>query len=430
MAYTTATFKCMECNKTHSTYPRINQCAKCGMDLCNACYRKRLHLCIWCYQHVPKQYLWMDKYAVISLIIAPIIVLFLPAPMPIVVFIGKNSAIFGFIALYIFLGLIFGGILRANVQKRMVKAIPSDVIDREFEASKLSARKAMAPAQQSSVIPASPMLAPVNVQSSMDTTYVVPATTGVQHEVVTRNAVVHEPSLIFSIDQPSDEGVKSSNDDEFIAGQSSGPSSNVQDISDQQETSSNKEAIDWIEAQLISDIKDEGNIEAQAQSGSKGYPESPAVEIPFVPSESGINQEEGVRFEPGSPEKSPSNTPMANGPIANNAQSRQEVTPELELGLETLNFIQDKAPAEPVIEPPLEDHVNSQNVSQAETTIVHKTLVEPNTEQSSLGNDTSTVPQDLLNGMIVTTCPNCQGRFYGTPGIANICSVCGFTVDM
>ena len=76
-------FTCPQCKKdvTTSSYP--NQCKKCSIELCDTCYEKKYHICAWCLDEVDDDVLWKKKIAKYLILLVPIIVLLLPAPMPI-----------------------------------------------------------------------------------------------------------------------------------------------------------------------------------------------------------------------------------------------------------------------------------------------------------------------------------------------------------
>nr|MDO8111418.1 hypothetical protein [Candidatus Sigynarchaeota archaeon] len=157
MSYSTyTTYQCMECNASITYFSAVRKCRKCGMDLCLKCSKKRYGLCIWCYQHVPAQYLRIKKIATIGMILALAIPFFLPAPMPLVLLIPSNPVLIGYLILFLLVGLIIMGSMRASAAKKMISAIPASAEADDLRAAGTAASTTSTKPQLDFVTPVEP----------------------------------------------------------------------------------------------------------------------------------------------------------------------------------------------------------------------------------------------------------------------------------
>ena len=76
-------FTCPQCKKDVSIYSEPKKCKKCSIELCESCYKKNNHICIWCLDNVDDEILWKKKISKYLMLIVPLIIFLLPAPIPI-----------------------------------------------------------------------------------------------------------------------------------------------------------------------------------------------------------------------------------------------------------------------------------------------------------------------------------------------------------
>ena len=125
-------YTCPECKATESSNKKPKTCVKCGIELCKTCARKHHHFCIWCYNEIANEYLWKHKFTTFFLAFLPILVLFLPAPLPMIILLFTSFRMELLIIMFIYLGMVvpFCIILRVFYKKKMKESIIST--DRKF----------------------------------------------------------------------------------------------------------------------------------------------------------------------------------------------------------------------------------------------------------------------------------------------------------
>ncbi len=126
----------MECDAAISKYRVPMKCKHCSMNLCDTCYAKHGGLCAWCYRHVPAKYFFMDKFFKMFLGLAPVLLLFLPAPMPMVFLFLTNPAMIGYYFLYLFIALVVLGICKKNATSNLAKRVPPGTENLDLEDEK------------------------------------------------------------------------------------------------------------------------------------------------------------------------------------------------------------------------------------------------------------------------------------------------------
>ena len=76
-------YKCDECHHSVNNSKHHRTCAHCSINLCNGCFKKRrVNLCLWCYNRNPDKYIWRLKFTRILMIVIPILILLIPIPVP------------------------------------------------------------------------------------------------------------------------------------------------------------------------------------------------------------------------------------------------------------------------------------------------------------------------------------------------------------
>jgi hypothetical protein len=117
----------MECNKTINSSTIVKKCRKCGMDLCESCYKKHGSVCIWCLEAAADTPLWLIRIAKILMLLSPLFGFLVPAPVPIVLLLQTNEAnwLWGFVYTGVFLmvfGILLGSAKTAALKSIVVKA--------------------------------------------------------------------------------------------------------------------------------------------------------------------------------------------------------------------------------------------------------------------------------------------------------------------
>lgn len=125
----------MECGKTIRQKAAVKKCKKCTMDLCFSCSSKHGGLCIWCLDEIPDRLLWQKKFTFL-LFLGPLLFLFLPAPVPIVAFLGRNLNLWWVLLAYGGLFTILFFIARAHLRKKIMNSIPERELGNGYEKSK------------------------------------------------------------------------------------------------------------------------------------------------------------------------------------------------------------------------------------------------------------------------------------------------------
>jgi hypothetical protein len=439
-SYAVSSYNCMECNHTIHAASYVKKCRKCSMDLCGSCFTKHGGVCAWCFEAAADTPLWLIRIAKILLIFSPLFGFLVPAPMPIMLLLITNPYNWLWGLMYTGLFLMGFGIVIGSAKAAAIKSIvlsPSSLksppVARD-EPLHLQAPRLNPPIVTSSA--AEQIYDPSHGIQALNQPLPQYDKTSWQGDASGRDFGIPSTFEHARVASSQDEAphvlvgtqaslVVEANDKRSESGQFP-PVQNV--------ASNNEAAIDWIEEQLLQDIAPEGEEIFKAQT-KKDVPSESSMASTLEDPFQGISP--STQDRPGSATILKAGSPLENA--ASTFQSEQELktpvsgenmknenppenefsiedtTPQHGPGLEAQGVEQEYVPAEPLIEPLLEDQAISKNISQAEPAI---------------DKDTSTMPRNLLNGMIVATCPNCQGRFQGTPGIANICPLCGFTVDL
>ena len=119
-------YKCPECETEIKKSIKLNLCVKCGIELCENCYKNHKKVCIWCYDKISDEYLWKLKIVNLLFIFLPIIVLLIPTPTPFIILMITSFNINTLLLLVIYVGvsLAFCFVLRIIYTKRMIKSIP------------------------------------------------------------------------------------------------------------------------------------------------------------------------------------------------------------------------------------------------------------------------------------------------------------------
>nr|MDO8114164.1 hypothetical protein [Candidatus Sigynarchaeota archaeon] len=450
MSYTSLIYKCMECNTTSYDDAFIKKCAKCSMDICVTCYKKHDHLCIWCFQHVPKEYLWMKRLAILAFIIAPIAVLMLPAPAPLVMLLQRSAGLVGFVILYIFLAWLILGIFQSIVIKRMAKAIPDDAEARDIEAAK-QALASTAPSNAPERIPAT------NAGEDQ------PALPSAEPTLVPSPPASQE---LWTVDRPSSTNASASStrvspELEAIQGI---PAVQVQDalavqvqglpVPDPLSTSKpnrakplaepgmeaskkQQESIDWIEANLMKEINTDSEVSKPDSSEKQGQtPDENQVQArveslqPSADAESRqpLHQEVFQDSDSSSTDKSVS-LPTAKAEVDHGQEDELLVLDQIMVYPEEIKDsqpqeIHDQGIAFPTPQP-------SQPISDQGVTPVMVPTSPP------VSNDQDkpefTIPRFIQAGSNTSnsrslSCINCRNHFMGTSSKINICPFCGYVV--
>ena len=76
-------YDCPQCKKSVETYSEPKKCKKCSIELCDSCYEKDHHICAWCYDKVDDEILWKKKITKYLMLIVPLLIFLLPAPIPV-----------------------------------------------------------------------------------------------------------------------------------------------------------------------------------------------------------------------------------------------------------------------------------------------------------------------------------------------------------
>ncbi len=116
----------MECNKTINSSILVKKCRKCGMDLCESCYKKHGSVCIWCFGDAADTPLWLIRIAKILMALSPLFGFLVPAPVPIMLLLQTNTAnwLWGFVYTGAFLmvfGILLGAAKAAALKSIVVK---------------------------------------------------------------------------------------------------------------------------------------------------------------------------------------------------------------------------------------------------------------------------------------------------------------------
>lgn len=85
---------------------------------------RHARVCAWCFEHVPKNLVWTNRFAILAMFLVPAIVLLAPVPIPIVIMAQHSVAIGWFAAMYMALAWIILGSFKAAIMRKIVASIP------------------------------------------------------------------------------------------------------------------------------------------------------------------------------------------------------------------------------------------------------------------------------------------------------------------
>lgn len=127
--YTTSyKYTCPECEKSETKNEKPHSCIKCGIELCDECFKKHHKLCIWCYDKISDEYLWKRKLSTYLMVIIPLIVFLLPAPVPIIILLilSYNVGLLLITLLFIGISISVCFILRIYYTRKMIETIQTE----------------------------------------------------------------------------------------------------------------------------------------------------------------------------------------------------------------------------------------------------------------------------------------------------------------
>ncbi|NHI90913.1 MAG: hypothetical protein EAX96_00335 [Candidatus Lokiarchaeota archaeon] len=118
-------YACPECDKSETISKKPHSCIKCGIELCNNCFKKHHKVCIWCYEKISNEYLWKQKLSKYLMIIIPLLVFLIPAPIPIIIlfFTSLTAGLIIITVLLLLSSFCFCLILRIFYTRKMINSI-------------------------------------------------------------------------------------------------------------------------------------------------------------------------------------------------------------------------------------------------------------------------------------------------------------------
>ena len=123
-------YSCDECDSYVATY-ELMKCPICSINLCESCKDKNLfHVCSWCKNMIPPQLHGRRTAIIISLIVMPILFLFMPVPKPVIFMFFEGSSnpnweIWYLLGMILLLFTIYPILLYMN-KKKILNALKND----------------------------------------------------------------------------------------------------------------------------------------------------------------------------------------------------------------------------------------------------------------------------------------------------------------